>query len=187
MNFFDDLLDVAKDVAPTVAGMATTIATGGNPAAGAMVSSIFERILGKRPESPQEFEDMAAEILGNPESIQQFRIEMRQAELEELRIRTLDTQDARKTLGISIGAVLISVIVVLSYAIAIIYVMTEEIPAGSQNLTYLLLGNLGTGFGMVLTFWLGSSTGSKEKTQVLAQYADAAKADQEARRKAGGN
>jgi hypothetical protein len=179
--FFKRLLETVGDVAPTVAGLAATALSGGNPAAGALVGSVIKKILGKEPQSAADLEDMARDILGDPEKIQQFRMAMRQAELEELRIRALDVQDARKTLDKSSGAVWISLFVVIAYTIAMTIAMTTVIPAGSQNLAYLLLGNLATGFGMVLTFWLGSSVGSKEKTAILQKYADAAKADQSAR------
>lgn len=182
---FDDLLDIAKDVAPSIAGMATTMATGGNPAAGALVSSIFERVLGKKPKNAKDFEEMAAEILGDPESIQKFRLEMRQAELEELRIRTLDVQNARKLMAVSKGAVWISILVVSGFFIAVILAMTQTIPAGSENLAYLLIGTLASAFSSVIGYWIGSSQGSQEKNQLLATYAEASKVDQLARRKAG--
>jgi hypothetical protein len=182
---FSDLLDIAKDAAPTIAGMATTVATGGNPAAGAVVSAIFERIIGKKPKSGQDFEDMATEILGNPEKLQAFRLQMRQAELEELRIRTLDIQDARKLMTVSKGAVWISILVVCGFFTSIILAMTQAIPEGSENLAYLLIGTLASGFSSVLGYWIGSSSGSKEKNQMLAVYAEAAKKDQADRRKAG--
>jgi len=181
---FKKLLETVSDVAPTVAGLAATALSGGNPAAGALVGSVIRKILGKAPQSADELERMSARILGDPEKIQQFRMAMRQAELEELRIRALDVQDARKTLEKSRGAAIISSVVVAGYLIAVFTAMTLTIPEGSQNLAYLLLGNLGTGFGMVLTFWLGSSVGSKEKTAILQQYAAAAKSDQDARGRA---
>jgi hypothetical protein len=182
-NFFDDLIGLAKDVAPSVAGMATTVATGGNPAAGALVASIFERILGRKPTGKDDLEDMASEILGDPSKIQEFRLAMRQAELDELKIRTLDVQDARKLLTISKGAVYISILVVTGFFASVFVAMTETIPTESQNLAYLLIGTLASGFSSVLGYWLGSSQGSKQKTEILQSYAEASRIDQEARRR----
>jgi len=176
MSAWDRVLGVARDVAPTLAGAAATIATGGNPMAGAAVAALARRVVGAKADAP--LEDVAEQLLGNPEAIQKFRVEMRQLELEELRLRTLDVQDARRILDRSAGPVVVSIIVVLGYFIATLLVMTNELPPGSENLAYLLLGNLGTGFGMVLTFWLGSSVGSKDKDQAMAKHADAAKRDQ---------
>lgn len=183
MSAWDRLLAVAKDVAPTVVGAAATIATGGNPGAGAAAAALARKLIGAQPNA--SLDDVAEQLLGSPEALQKFRLAMRQLELDELRVRTLDVQDARKTLDHSVGPVVISAVVVLGYFIATLVVMTTALPAGSENLAYLLLGNLGTGFGMVLTFWLGSSVGSKEKDQTMARYIDAAKHDQLERLKRG--
>lgn len=189
MSLWDQLLDTARDVAPTLAGAAATIATGGNPAAGAAVSALARKLTGGRDDT--DLDSMAQQILGDPARLQQFRLEMRQLELDELKIRTLDVQDARKTLQYSRGPVIISAVVVVGYFLATLIVMTIEIPPGSRNLAYLLLGNLGTAFGMVLTFWVGSSSGSKEKDKTMSMYMQAAKQDQDDRalpgRKRAGN
>ncbi|HHJ11821.1 MAG TPA: hypothetical protein ENK00_01465 [Chromatiales bacterium] len=178
MNTWQKLLETVKDVAPTLAGAAATMVTGGNPAAGAIVASLARKLTGS---DSDDLDDIAGQILGDPEKLQAFRLEMRKSELEELKLRTLDVQDARKTLNISRGAIVISTVVVVGYFIATLVVMTVSIPETSQNLSYLLLGNLGTGFGMVLTFWLGSSVGSKEKDKTMSLYMEAARKDQEKR------
>jgi hypothetical protein len=174
MSFWSRLLDTAKDVAPSLAGAAATAA--GGPAIGAIVAAAARKAVGAGDEA--SVEDVAQQVLGDPEALQRFRFAMRRAELEELRIRTQDTADARRALRVSKGAVWVSLFVTAAYSAAVVLVMTVAIPAGSESLAYLVLGNLGTGFGMVLTFWLGSSVGSKEKEQTLAIYAEAAKRDQ---------
>lgn len=179
-DWWKQLLDTARDVAPSLAGAAATAATGGNVAAGAAVAAIARRLTGAGQNA--DLNDVAADILADPDKVLQFRLDMRKGELDELKIRTLDIQDARKTLTVSRGAVVVSVVVTSGYFLCMILVMTLPVPAGSQNLMYLLLGNLSTGFGMVLTFWLGSSTGSKAKDEVMATYVKAAQADAAARR-----
>lgn len=186
MSALSDLLDIARDVAPSVAGAAATVVSGGNPAVGALVTSVLGGILGKDgPTTKEDLEDMAGAILADPEKIQAFRLEMRKLELKELEIRTLDVKSARDTLSKSKGAVVLSTIVVTAFAVSVILVMTTAIPEGSQNLAYLLLGTLAAAFGGVLNFWLGSSVGSKDKTDILAAYAAAATSDQAARLKRG--
>jgi hypothetical protein len=71
-----------------------------------------------------------------------------------------------------------STIVTVSFAVAVLIVMLLEIPEGSRNLAYLLLGTLATSFGAVLNFWVGTSQSSKEKTEILNAYVLAAKTDQ---------
>lgn len=179
MGAFGKLLDAASDIAPTIVGTAAAAATGGNPAVGVLVKGIMSKVLGK---GGNTVEEAATEILGDPEKIQQFRMEMRKAELEELRIRATDVQDARKTLTMSKGAVIVSAFVLTGYLAATATAMVIELPPGSRELAYLLLGNLGTGFGMVLTFWLGSSVGSKEKDAAMDRYVQAAQRDQQDKR-----
>lgn len=179
MGAFSKLIDVASGVAPTIVGAAAAAATGGNPVVGALIKSVMSKVLGK---SDVTVESAAAEILGDPEKIQQFRIEMRKVELEELRIRAMDVQDARKTMAVSKGAVIVSALVLMGYFVATAMAMAIELPPGSRELAYLLLGNLGTGFGMVLTFWLGSSVGSKEKDAAMDRYVQAARRDQQDKR-----
>lgn len=179
MSFWDDLLETVKDVAPTLAGAAATAA--GGPAVGAIAAAAARKVLGA--DADTDIEEVAAQVLGDPEKLQAFRLQMRQAELQELSIRTMDVQSARRSLKVSKGAVWISLFIVLAYSMAIAFVLTMPIPERSQSLAYLVLGNLGTGFGMVLTFWLGSSVGSKEKSQTLQLYAEAARADQKGRHK----
>lgn len=181
MGALNGLLKTASDVAPTVAGLAAAALTGGNPAVGGVVNSIVAKILGKDADG-KTLEESAQAIMGDPEKLQAFRLEMRKAELEELRIRALDVQDARKLAKASKGPIILSTVVVVGYLAATTLAMTVTLPEASQSLAYLLLGNLGTGFGMVLTYWLGTSLGSQSKTQVMQRYMDAARSDQQSRR-----
>lgn len=47
MAWYEKLLDTVKDVAPIVAGGATTVLTGGNIALGSVVSSVIAKVMGK--------------------------------------------------------------------------------------------------------------------------------------------
>jgi len=179
MSVWRELLGAARDVAPTLAGAAVTALSGGNPMAGAAAAALARKLTGAAPDA--DLDVVAGQILNDPEKVQQFRVAMRQLELEELRLRTLDVQDARRTLQSSSGAKFVSVLVVVAFAIAVAVVMTTEVPAGSQSVAYLLLGSLGAGFTMVLNFWLGSSLGSKQKDEIMKNYAEAAKRDAAAR------
>jgi hypothetical protein len=174
MTPWKQLMETARDVAPALAGAAAALVSGGNPAAGGAAYALARKLTGAGTE--EDLEVVASQILADPEMIQEFRLGMGRLEQCETRIRALDVQDARKTLAYSKGAIMISIIVLVSYFISALMVMTSEIPSGSQNLAYLLLGNLGTGFGMVLTFWLGSSVGSKQKGAVMDRYVEAARA-----------
>lgn len=183
MSAWSKLLDSLSDVAPTLAGAAATAVTGGNPAAGAVVASLVRQATG-RGHDDADLDGMAAECLGDPVKLMALRQQARQLELEELRLRTLDVQDARKHQ--SLGTWVISGLVVAGFLIAVALVMTVDIPQGAGPVAYLLVGTLAAGFTQVLNFFLGSSMGSKEKDATMARYAETAKAAQAGRNVARG-
>ncbi len=182
MSWYEKLLDTAKDVAPTVAGGAAMAASGGNPALGALVSSIVGKLVG---EPNPDLEKASQELLGDPKAISDFRKEMREAEIRELEIRAKDTQSARGVLKYSKGPVVISSLIVAAFSVLVFLVMFVAIPAASQAVAYMLMGSLATAFTQVLNFWLGTSVGSKEKDSTISRFASAAELDQKARRKNG--
>lgn len=180
MSWYNKLLDVAKDVAPTLAGGAAAVASGGNPAVGALVSSIIGKVVGK---PSQDLETSAEEILGDPSKVMEFRSRMRDAEIKELEIRTKDVQSARSTLDKSQGAVWISILIVAAFTALLGIVMFVAIPAASQAVAYILMGTLAGEFAKTTNFWLGSSISDKEKERTINTFADAAKQDQATRAK----
>lgn len=179
-TWYEKLLDTAKDVAPTVAGGAAMAASGGNPALGALVSSVVSKVLG-RP--VQDLEEASEAILGDPQATMEFRSRMREAEIRELEIRSKDTQSARDILKHSKGPVVISSLIVSAFSVLVFLVMFVSIPAASQAVAYMLMGSLAAGFSQVLNFWLGTSVGSKEKDSTISRFVSAADISQQTRRK----
>lgn len=166
MSFWNKVLDTVKDVAPTLAGAAAG-AVGGLGAA-AVVSSLARAALGdKAPDSDEALPEL---LLADPEALMRFRTMMRQAELDELKIRTLDTQDAREQHKGSLGPVIVSVLVVIAFGLTLYALITGELPAGGVQVVLILVGTLAAGFSQVLNYWLGSSVGSKEKDRTLAAF-----------------
>ena len=60
-------------------------------------------------------------------------------------------------------------VVVLGFFALTVTMIRTEIPKESQNIAYMLLGGLVTGFSMVLSYFFGSSAGSAQKTAQLAE------------------
>ena len=58
---------------------------------------------------------------------------------------------------------LAAVVVIGFFALTVTMILTT-IPDKSQNIAYMLLGGLVTGFSMVLSYFFGSSAGSAQKT-----------------------
>lgn len=178
MSWYERLLDTAKDVAPTVAGGAATVLSGGNVGLGAVVSSVMSKVLGKPVE---DVEEASQAILSDPSLTMEFRSRMRDAEIKELEIRTKDVQDARGLIKVSKGPIIISAIIVLAFTLLLALVMFVSIPAASANIAYMLMGTLAAEFTRTTTFWLGSSLSSKEKDTTISRFAIAAEADQKNR------
>ena len=182
MSWYEKLLDVGKDVAPTVVGGAATALSGGNIALGSVVSSIMSKVLG-RP--VQDLEEASEAILGDPSLTMEYRSRMRDAEIKELEIRTKDVQDARGLAKYSKGPVIISGVIVTAFTLLLCLVMFVSIPSASQAVAYLLMGTLAAEFTRTTAFWLGSSLSSKEKDTTISRFSAAAELDQKARSRNG--
>ena len=63
----------------------------------------------------------------------------------------------------------LAAVVVLGFFGLTVTMILVEIPPHSENIAYMLLGGLVTGFSMVLSYFFGSSAGSAQKTAQLAE------------------
>lgn len=92
-----------------------------------------------------------------------------------------DTHDARAQMQalaaagsvLSWGAPIISVIVLLSFALAMGLALTRAVPDASMPLLNVLLGSLTAMATSVVSYWVGSSAGSASKDNRLAQMVPA--------------
>lgn len=73
-----------------------------------------------------------------------------------------------------IGAVLVSVIVVLAFGAVCAALFFLSIPAEMKELAMLLLGILGAGFTTVINYWTGSTSSSQKKDETIRQTATVA-------------
>lgn len=87
----------------------------------------------------------------------------------ELGVRDRESARAMFTATRSNIPAVLSVIVVTGYLGILIGMMTGTLRVDDSQSLFQMLGSLGTAFGMVLSFWLGSTFGGIAKTQMLAQ------------------
>lgn len=107
----------------------------------------------------------------------------RAAELEALRATLADTQNARgQTVdlaragsGVQWAPVLVSCIVLVSFAIVVWVVLTQEMPPRSEALANVLMGTLAAMATAVVNYWVGSSAGSAAKNTLLMQKNEGAR------------
>ena len=107
------------------------------------------------------------------------RISKIQSDLDELKasLKLPDEQAAtppapaqRKGVGdlyIAVGAVVISVIVMISFGIMLYVTATMEFPPSQKDNVSGLLWTLNTLAVAVVTYWVGSSSGSAHKTAIM--------------------
>jgi len=67
------------------------------------------------------------------------------------------------------SAPLLSALLITGFFWMLYVVLTQPLPEGSKEVSMILLGALGASFGQVANFWLGSSKGSSDKTEMLKQ------------------
>jgi len=64
---------------------------------------------------------------------------------------------------------ILSVIVMVGYFVILLGMMTGGLVLADSQALLLMLGGLSTGFGIVLSFWFGSTSGSQNKNEMLAR------------------
>lgn len=105
-----------------------------------------------------------------------------QAEVEKFKASLADVQDARETTvkyvqagsSLSFGAVVVSIVVLLGFCVISFLAMKPELAGVDKSVTLFLLGAWSGFAGSVITFWIGSSAGSADKSAQIAQMATTA-------------
>lgn len=179
-----------KDILPVINKLAPTIATAlGGPLAGGAVAAL-QGVFGITPEGTtkdQQSQLVAAisganadQLLAMKKADQDYAIQMQKAGFENVqeleKIASSDRDSARKR-EIEVKD---NTPKILSYAITIgffgvlAFMMLSEVPAGSRDVLNIMLGSLATAWISITGYYFGSTSGSKDKTALLAK-ADAIK------------
>lgn len=99
----------------------------------------------------------------------------RAAELESLKAHFADVAGARgQTVALAQAGsrvqwapVLVSILVLATFGIVMWCALTRSLPAGSETILNMLLGTLAAMATSVVGYWVGSSAGSAQKTDLL--------------------
>ncbi len=104
------------------------------------------------------------------------------AEVEKFRIQLADVADARATTvqyvqagsPLSWGAVIVSIVVMAGFIGISFLAMKPDLAGVDKSVTLFLLGAWSGYAGGVITFWIGSSAGSADKSAQIAAMAGTA-------------
>lgn len=179
------LIPLLLGLAPTVASWVMGDKTG---AAVSKITGIAQDILGT-----SDADGIERAVAADPNLALQFKMAVLQAEadarnheaqmsrqaLEELNARLADVASARNQTvelakagsPLAWGAGVVSVLAIVVFAGFVYMLFAKVVPEGMKEALLLLGGSAATGYGMVLSYWLGSSSGSAQKTAALEKAA----------------
>jgi hypothetical protein len=164
----EPLLNLVRTVAPSIA---TAV---GGPLAGMATRAISEALLGRPDGTDEELAEAAKnatpeQLLALKQAEQDFTVRMRELEIDIERIDAADRGSARDrevktgdwTPKALAGAVTLGFFGVLGYMIA------YGLPSQGGEALLVMLGTLGTAWGGIVSYYFGSSAGSKEKSEAM--------------------
>jgi hypothetical protein len=144
-----------------------------------LVQTALERVTGSNDPSVQ------ATLLSNPVAAAALRMELAritacqadnaaQAQTSMLTLpgNEAASSNAQRGEHVASGAALVSIVVLLTFAIVIVVAFTRPMTAGLEPVLNVLLGTLGAMSTSVVGYWVGSSAGSARKDERLANIAE---------------
>jgi hypothetical protein len=164
-----DWISVIRSVAPS---LATAL---GGPLAGAATAAVSDAVFGKKDASEEEISEALSRpdsetLLRLQEADQRFQTEMATLQVDLERIAAADRSDAR-TRDIATNDKMpatIGSLVTLGFFGLLTALVFYEPPVANSEALYIMLGSLGTAFTGIVTYYFGSSVGSKQKTDLFA-------------------
>lgn len=160
----DTLLSLLKGVAPV---LATAVA---GPAGGAAVSWIADKL--GIPDST--IEGVTEALAGNPE----LTLKLKELDLEYAKLEVADRDSARQAYAsvatseyaTKLDKAVVPILALGTVALAFGFIgvlMVRDVPTDQQQMIIFALGFITSSAGQVLSFYFGSSQGSKDKTKEI--------------------
>jgi hypothetical protein len=160
--------------APAIASVVGTA----NPVAG-MALRVLGATLLKNPEAKED-EVAAALATSDPATLLKLK-EAEMAFTEQmaqygLRLEEIDAGDRASARAREIALhdrtpSIIAAVVLLAFVMALVLVLNHQIPPGMHDVAITMLGTLGAMVMTVVTYYFGSSRGSRQKDELLGQAA----------------
>lgn len=165
-------------VKQAIAKTAPTLAAAlGGPLAGAAVAQITKAIFGTPDANADEDAISEALLTASPEqwlalreAEQEFKLALRAADVEEARIHASDRDSARERQAVmndwtpaALGGLIIA-----GFFSVLAVMVARKLPPGAETEFSIMLGALATMTAAVVNYFFGSTSGSKEKTRLIA-------------------
>lgn len=159
----------AKDV---IAAVAPTLGTALGGPLGGLAGNILASVLGK---DGKQLEDVILEQ--KPETLlqlraaeQDFKLKMRELDIREEDIHSKDRQSARDLAKVNMRPqMILSTVFITGYFFVLFFFFLDkiEITPEVKDAFLILIGVITANVPSIMQFWFGSSSGSKEKTEIL--------------------
>lgn len=171
----DDWKNLLRSIAPT---LATAV---GGPLAGAAASFIAGK-LGIEDKTIDAVTQALSDTKLDPSQIAQIRLAeiefqkfLKDNEIDLEKVHAADRNSARdllKTTGSYVPATL-TFIITIGYFVTLLGMMLKWFTYADSQVMLMMLGQLGTAWGVCIAFWFGTTRNSQEKTNLLANSAPA--------------
>lgn len=168
---FKRLFGVLKNIAPTLlAGVSGPLAP--------LALTIAKKALGSESMTDDALEEAVSKASGTTEGLAQLRqieADLQKAELEhEFKFSELEVDDRKDARARQIALkdtmpAQVFYLTSLGFFGALIFMFVRGIPATGGEALLLMLGSLGTAWGASVAYFVGSSAGSRQKTEILAK------------------
>ncbi len=160
--------DTAGDVVQRVATVATTVLGTSDPAA--VTAALADPA--KLSDLRIELAKIAADQERAASDAQTARLVAQLGDVADARRQTVALAGAHS--GVQWGAPVVSLTVLATFGLTLYAVLTRALPAGSDTIANVLLGSLSAMATAVVSYWVGSSSGSQQKTDLLYRSTPAA-------------
>ncbi|CAB4140268.1 hypothetical protein UFOVP669_20 [uncultured Caudovirales phage] len=162
--------DWLKSIAPAI-GTAL-----GGPLGGAAAAFLADK-LGVSEKTVEAVTEVLSSGKMTPEQISQIKLAeidfqkfLKQNAIDLEKVHAEDRNSARSLLTATRSKMpaILSIIVTLGYFGVLAGMMTGTLKVKDSESMLLMLGSLGTAWGMVMAFWFGTTSGSQAKNEMLA-------------------
>ena len=139
------------------------------------VVGVAEEVTGQKIESSEDVQKVIQIIKSDAQLQTELKMQLSKERLETAKLHSQDRVSARvmaqKSTLHAIAVCVISVLVITGFGVMLWLILGDPLPEGNSEIVYILLGTLAAGFSQTISFWLGSSRSSQDKSQAMADAA----------------